>query len=129
MNRFETRCYPHSDDHFAERVAGIVERLEDHADDARHVAAGLRDELMAEYPLLRVRLQDPLAAHGPGPVVVYVYRDGHPLDRQAAGPGAMRALDRREALFLVAAATVARSEQLLRRSRAIAVEWCRAKAA
>ncbi len=123
MARFETRCFPHSDCRFAERVAEIVERLEDHADDARHVAGGLRDELMAEYPLLRIRLQEPLAAHGPGPVVVYVYRDGHPLDRPVDGPGTMRVRDPREALFLRAAASVARSEELLRRSWAMAVEW------
>jgi hypothetical protein len=78
--RVESRCYPRSDGEFAERVARVVERLEGQAGTAAGLVDLVRGELEPDYPFLRVRLQEPLATLGPSPVVMYVYRDGRPLD-------------------------------------------------
>jgi hypothetical protein len=103
-------AFPTDDPAFRERVAGRLAEAEDE-DGLLERIGHLLIELRAEYPLVRIRLQNDLAAL-PGTRVVYAYRDGHAIPLRGDGPGAMRRLRPLEASVVGAAETLARSVEL-----------------
>jgi hypothetical protein len=78
----EVHAFPHDDAVFRARVeAGLVDVAEGDRPSLVEAIRRLVDELRPEYPSVRIRIQDRLAAlHDQ--VVVYAYRDG-----AAVGPG------------------------------------------
>ncbi|HET7027497.1 MAG TPA: hypothetical protein VFI28_07385 [Candidatus Limnocylindrales bacterium] len=85
----EVHAFPHDDADFRSRVeAGLVDVTERDRASLVEAVRRLVGELRPQYPLVRIRIQDRLAALD-DQVIVYAYRDG-----TAVGPGRHAASDR-----------------------------------
>jgi hypothetical protein len=82
-HRRRARCIPGDDADFAAFVDKTLGDLENEGD--RDLAAALQLRVRERYPAATIVPQDELASLSPALEVVYVYRDGDPVDRSTDG--------------------------------------------